>query len=113
MSEKNYKSNYQSLQFYSIGGRWGYAIIRLLDSNNEEKVRLAKCKKKSDEFPSTKKYEWTEVDVKYIDQLSQVQKINFKPTDNFQTIADKVLEELALIKQKKEKGETSSEAEED
>ncbi len=97
MSEENkYKSDYLSLQFYSIGGKWGYAILRLKDSSGVEKVRLAKCKK-LDEFPSSKKYEWTEVPVVHVKDLSQVQKINFKPTDNFANLAKKIEEELAIV----------------
>ncbi|RLI70393.1 hypothetical protein DRO91_01730 [Candidatus Heimdallarchaeota archaeon] len=111
MSEKNYASDYLSLQFYSIGGKWGYAIIRLQDSNKELKVRLVKAKK-LDDFPATKKYTWEEVPVEYIKNLSQVQKINFKPTDNFQIIANKILEELDKIKQLKEDREREAESSE-
>lgn len=106
MSEDNkYKSDYLSLQFYSIGGKWGYAIMRLKDSSSVEKVRLAKCKK-LDEFPSTKKYEWTEVPVVHVKDLSQVQKINFKPTDNFANLAKKIEEELAIVAETNKKNAT-------
>ena len=109
MNEKNYANDYLSLQFYSIGGKWGYAIIRLQDSNKELKVRLVKAKK-LDDFPVTKKYTWEEVPVEHIKNLSQVQKINFKPTDNFQIIANKILEELDKIKQLKEDREREAES---
>ena len=97
MSDDQYKSEYQSLSFYYIGGKWGYAIIRLKDSSNVEKVRLAKCKKTSDDFPSTKKYTWEDIPVEHVEHMSQVQKINFKPTDNFANLAKKIEEELALV----------------
>ncbi|NHJ85651.1 MAG: hypothetical protein FK734_09330 [Asgard group archaeon] len=111
MSDSDYKSTYQALSFYSIGGLWGYAIIRLIDSNGEEKVRLAKCKKKQ-EFPNTKKYTWEDVPTEQMANLSQVQKINFKPTDNFQTIADKIIEELGKVQPKEKKDGSTEESEE-
>jgi hypothetical protein len=98
MSDNKYKSDYLKLSFYSIGGRWGYAIMQLKDANDEVKVRLAKCKTKN-EFPSTKKYEWTDIAVEHIENMSQVQKINFKPTDNFQNLAEKIIQELAVVKE--------------
>lgn len=114
MSDKDYQSTYQSLHFYFIGGKWGYAIMRLMDSNKEEKVRLAKCKK-LDSFPNSKKYAWAEIDVEHVKNLSQVQKINFKPTDNFQLLAEKVIEELAKVpvKEKPSKEEKEGETEEE
>ena len=109
MSDDNkYKSDYLSLQFYSIGGKWGYAILRLKDSSNVEKVRLAKCKK-LDEFPPSKKYEWTEVPVVHVKDLSQVQKINFKPTDNFANLAKKIEEELDIVAENASKKEAEDE----
>jgi hypothetical protein len=96
--EEKYKSEYKKLSFYSIGGLWGYAIMRLVDSNKVMKLRLAKCKKQ-EEFPQTKKYEWEEVDVKHVEHFSQVQRINFKPTDNFENIAEAIVKELATIKE--------------
>ncbi len=109
MSDDNkYKSDYLSLQFYSIGGRWGYAIMRLEDSSKVAKVRLAKCKK-TEAFPSTKKYEWEEVPVAHVNDFSQVQKINFKHTDNFSNIAEKITKELAIIKETEEAKEKAKE----
>ena len=96
LSDDKYKTNYESLQFYYIGGRWGYAIMRLVDSKKDVKIRLAKCKK-NDEFPQSKKYEWTEIPIEHVNNLSQVQKINFKPTDQFPILAKKIEEELAKI----------------
>ncbi len=99
--EQKYKSEFTKLRFYSIGGLWGYAIIRLIDSNKEVKVRLAKCKKKK-EFPRTEKYKWEDIPAEHVENLSQVQKINFKPTDNFDNIAQEIVKELEEIKQLKE-----------
>lgn len=99
--QQKYKSEFRKLRFYSIGGLWGYAIIRLIDSNKEVKVRLAKCKKKK-EFPRTEKYKWEDVPAEHVANLSQVQKINFKPTDNFDNIAKEIVKELEEIKQLKE-----------
>jgi len=113
MSDKDYSSEYQSLSFYSIGGLWGYAMIRLVDSNKEMKLRLAKCKKTQD-FPATKKYTWEEVPVENMEHLSQVQKINFKPTDNFPVLAEKVIQELEEIRKlTEEKEEKEPEKEEE
>ncbi|MCE7745938.1 MAG: hypothetical protein GPJ52_12470 [Candidatus Heimdallarchaeota archaeon] len=99
--QQKYKSEFTKLRFYSIGGLWGYAIIRLIDSNKEVKVRLAKCKKKK-EFPRTEKYKWEDIPAEHVENLSQVQKINFKPTDNFDNIAQEIVKELEEIKQLKE-----------
>lgn len=99
--KKEYKSEYKKLTFYSIGGLWGYAIMRLVDSSKEMKLRLAKCKKQN-EFPQTEKYKWIDVDVKHVEHFSQVQKINFKPTDNFDNIAKEIVKELEEIKKIKE-----------
>ena len=105
--EQKYKSEFTKLRFYYIGGRWGYAIIRLIDSNKEVKVRLAKCKKQ-EAFPKTEKYKWTDVPAEHVKDLSQVQKINFKPTDNFDNIAKEIVKELEEIKKLQEKKEESS-----
>ncbi|NPE09565.1 MAG: hypothetical protein GNW80_14860 [Asgard group archaeon] len=106
--EQQYKSEFTKLRFYYIGGRWGYAIIRLIDSNKEVKVRLAKCKKQ-EAFPRTEKYKWEDVPTEHVKDLSQVQKINFKPTDNFDNIAKEIVKELEEIKKLQEKKEESSE----
>ena len=109
--QQQYKSEFTKLKFYSIGGLWGYAIIRLIDSNKEVKVRLAKCKKKK-EFPRTEKYKWEDVPAEHVKDLSQVQKINFKPTDNFDNIAKEIVKELEEIKQLKETKEAATEEKE-
>ena len=106
--QQQYKSEFTKLKFYSIGGLWGYAIIRLIDSNKEVKVRLAKCKKKK-EFPRTEKYKWEDVPAEHVQNLSQVQRINFKPTDNFDNIAKEIVKELEEIKKLKEEKEVESE----
>ena len=108
--QQKYKSEFTKLRFYSIGGLWGYAIIRLVDSNKEAKVRLAKCKKKK-EFPRTEKYKWEDIPAEHVENLSQVQKINFKPTDNFDNIAQEIVKELEEIKKLKEKKEEVKEEE--
>ncbi len=105
--EQKYKSEFTKLRFYYIGGRWGYAIIRLIDSSKEVKVRLAKCKKQ-ETFPRTEKYKWEDVPAEHVKDLSQVQKINFKPTDNFDNIAKEIVKELEEIKKLQEKKEESS-----
>ena len=105
--QQKYKSEFTKLRFYYIGGLWGYAIIRLIDSNKEVKVRLAKCKKKK-EFPRTEKYKWEDIPAEHVENLSQVQKINFKPTDNFDNIAQEIVKELEEIKKLQEKKEESS-----
>ena len=111
--EFKYKSEYTKLSFYYIGGKWGYALIRLIDSNKAVKLRLAKCKKQ-DDFPKTDKYKWVEVPAKHVYDLSQVQKINFKPTDNFDNIAKEIVKELEEIKKlKEEKEEVSDEKSEE
>ena len=109
--QQQYKSEFTKLKFYSIGGLWGYAIIRLIDSNKEVKVRLAKCKKKK-EFPRTEKYKWEDVPAEHVKDLSQVQKINFKTTDNFDNIAKEIVKELEEIKQLKETKEAATEEKE-
>jgi len=50
-----YKTEYLELKFLSIGGYWGFACIKIRDANGTVKVRLAKCKIKSN-FPKTQKY---------------------------------------------------------
>ncbi len=111
MSDNQYKSEYQTLSFYSIGGKWGYAIMRLMDSSKVMKVRLAKCKK-GDDFPQSKKYEWTDIPVEHVANFSQVQKINFKPTDNFQNLADMIIKELAVVQELNEAQEGKEKTEE-
>ena len=110
--KKEFKSEYKKLSFYSIGGKWGYAIMRLVDSSKVMKLRLAKCKK-HDEFPQTEKYKWIDVDVKHVEHFSQVQKINFKPTDNFDNIATEIVKELEEIKNITEKEEKEEEKKEE
>ncbi|TET29806.1 MAG: hypothetical protein E3J70_05990 [Candidatus Heimdallarchaeota archaeon] len=109
--EQKYKSEFTKLRFYYIGGRWGYAIIRLIDSSKEVKVRLAKCKKQ-EAFPKTEKYKWVDVPAEHVKDLSQVQKINFKSTDNFDNIAKEIVKELEEIKQLKETKEAATEEKE-
>jgi len=94
MNEENkFKTIYINLQFYWIGGLWGYAVMQIQDTNDSIKIRLAKCKKKKN-FPKTEKSQWNSVDVKEISNLSQVSKINFKTLEEFQACHDKIKEEF-------------------
>ena len=95
--KQDYKSEYKKLSFHSIGGLWGFAVIVFEDNLGIQKVRLAKCKKKQ-EFPKTKKYVWEDVDPENMQYLSQVQKINFKMTDKWDILAEKVKETLDTLK---------------
>ena len=99
MSKQNrYETEYEGLQFYYIGGLWGFAIMQLKDANGEVKIRLAKCKKKK-EFPSTDKFEWWSVDPVHVKDLSQVNKINFKRIEEFEACYSKVKEEFEKFKE--------------
>ena len=71
------ETRYDNLSFYWLGWNWGYAIMLIMDTNREFKVRLAKCKKLTN-FPKTEMYKWENVDEKKIANLSQVNHINFK-----------------------------------
>ncbi|MCK5183565.1 MAG: hypothetical protein KAQ95_04600, partial [Candidatus Heimdallarchaeota archaeon] len=51
----------------------------------------------------------TDVPAEHVKDLSQVQKINFKPTDNFDNIAKEIVKELDEIKQLKETKEDVTE----
>jgi hypothetical protein len=89
----SYKTEYESLSFYYIGGRWGYAVMKIVDSNDEYKIRLSKCRKKSG-FPETDKFKWVEVDPENIDNLSQVNHINFKNVDAMEACYEKLVKEF-------------------
>jgi len=88
----SYETTYISLSFLGIGGRWGYAVMRIEDSNGQEKLRLAKCRKTWD-FPETENWVWEDVDPYYIDELSQVNHINFKSEEGISMAFEKLLEE--------------------
>ncbi|MHA1185928.1 MAG: hypothetical protein ACTSXA_08380 [Candidatus Heimdallarchaeota archaeon] len=92
-----YKSEFKKLSFLSIGGLWGYAVITFEDNLGIQKIRLAKCKKKK-EFPRTEKGKWEDIDPVNMENLSQVQKINFKMTDNWEILSEKVKESLETLK---------------
>lgn len=94
--ERSFTTNYESLQFYWIGGLWGYAVMQIIDDNDVIKIRLAKCKKKSG-FPQTEKHQWQEVDVEHVIDFSQVNHINFKNPEEFTACYEKVLEEFEDI----------------
>lgn len=89
----SYKTDYESLSFYYIGGLWGYAVMKIVDSNEEYKIRLSKCKKKSG-FPETEKFIWVELDPENVDYLSQVNHINFKNVDVMEACFKKILKEF-------------------
>ena len=97
--EKTYKTNYEELFFYWLGGYWGYAIIKIRDDKGVVKIRLSKCKKKK-EFPSTDKLEWWNVDPQHIKNLSQVNHINFKSKEEFESCYSKIIEEFEKINSK-------------
>ena len=85
MVEFNIGTKYNSLSFYWIGWKWGYAIMKIVDSNNEIKIRLSKCKI-VDDFPETAMYEWEDVDPMYIvnKNITQVNHINFKTIEEME-----------------------------
>ena len=89
----SYKTEYKTIQFYSLGGIWGYALIEIEDSKSVKKVRLAKCKT-TKEFPKTPKGEWKTLEGDQISNLKQVQKINFKTKEEAEIIFPKLLEML-------------------
>ena len=88
--DSKYKTDYEKLSFYSIGGLWGYAVMLIRDANGVLKVRLAKCKRKGG-FPATEREQWEEVDPVEIENLSQVNKINFKTPEEFEACYTTVL----------------------
>ena len=94
--EKIYDTYYESLNFYWIGGLWGYAVMRIRDENDEVKMRLSKCKKNK-EFPKTEKFEWQEVDVEHVKDFKQVNHINFKNAEEFTACYEKGLKEFENI----------------
>jgi len=77
MGEFIFGSRYLSLSFYWIGWKWGYAIMKIIDSNNEEKLRLSKCRILSG-FPKAVMYEWVDIDPIYVNSLKQANHVNFK-----------------------------------
>ncbi|MGV9173613.1 MAG: hypothetical protein ACOC35_13770 [Promethearchaeia archaeon] len=87
----SYGTDYLSLSFLSIGGLGGYAVMRIADANGQEKLRLAKCKKTRD-FPETDKWVWEEVDPGHINDLSQVNHINFKSEKGISLCFEKLQE---------------------
>jgi len=82
MVEFIFDTKYISLSFYWIGWKWGYAIMKIVDSNNETKIRLSKCRI-VDNFPETTMYEWEDVDPSYVENknITQVNHINFKTVE--------------------------------
>ncbi|TFF63640.1 MAG: hypothetical protein EU521_00860 [Promethearchaeota archaeon] len=92
----SYTTNYESLNFYYIGGLWGYAVMSIADENGERKVRLSKCKKQK-EFPETAKFEWVEVDPSEVSNLSQVNHINFKSEDEINACFSKLQTEFGKL----------------
>ena len=95
-------SDYLSLQFYWIGWKWGYAVMKIIDSNNITKIRLSKCKIQ-ESFPETTMYEWEEVDPVNIDYLKQPNHINFKSIEEMETCFSALREEFNELNSIKKK----------
>ena len=98
MVEFNFGTKYISLSFYWIGWKWGYAIMKINDSNNETKIRLSKCKI-VDNFPETTMYEWEDVDPIYVENknITQVNHINFKTIEEMEACFTAVRETFQEI----------------
>ena len=84
---------YYSLSFYWKWWQWGYAIMRIRDTNGDVKLRLAKCKKHHG-FPKTIMHEWDRVDESEIENLSQVNHVNFKTVEKLKACYLRLLEEF-------------------
>lgn len=82
-------TEFLSLKFYWIGWKWGYAIMHIRDTNGDSKIRLAKCQKNRN-FPDTEMYGWTKIDPYEIDNITQIQKINFKTLDELEACFDEL-----------------------
>lgn len=93
MVGSEYRTEYLSLAFYWIGWKWGYAIMKIKDSNNDIKIRLSKCKI-LEGFPETSMFEWEELDVSNLSYLTQVNHINFKKKQEVESCFLTLLEEL-------------------
>ncbi len=98
MVEFIFGTKYISLSFYWIGWKWGYAIMKIVDSNNETKIRLSKCKI-VDNFPETTMYEWEDVDPIYVvnKNITQVNHINFKTVEEMEACFTAVREAFQEI----------------
>ena len=94
--DKTYITNYESLIFYLLGGGWGYAIMRIRDNNGSLKLRLSKCKIRG-EFPNSAKRRWEKIDLTHINNMSQVNHINFKKFSELDSIYTKLQEEFEEI----------------
>lgn len=88
-----YKTEYLSLKFYWIGWKWGYAIMKIRDSNNEIKYRLSKCKIENG-FPETEMYEWEDVEIENMEYLTQPNHINFKTKQEVETCFNAILNQF-------------------
>ena len=103
-TDKTYNTNYESLIFYLLGGGWGYAIMRIRDNNGSLKLRLSKCKIRG-EFPNSAKRKWEKIDLAHINNLSQVNHINFKKFSELDSIYTKLQEEFEEIDKSEKKNE--------
>ena len=92
----DFKTEYLKISFIDIGGNWGYAVMHIRDDNGEKKIRVAKCRKRSG-FPAIDKWLWQEVDPIHIENLSQVNKINFKKETEIEMCFQKAKEEIQLL----------------
>ncbi len=84
------------LSFYWKGWQWGYAIMRIRDTNGDVKLRLAKCKKHHG-FPKTIMHEWDRIDESEIENLSQVNHVNFKTVEELKACYLRLLEEFQEV----------------
>ena len=101
MVEIIFGTKYNSLSFYWIGWKWGYAVMKIIDSNNETKIRLSKCKI-VDHFPETTMYEWEDIDPIYVanKNITQVNHINFKTIEEMEACFTGVREAFQEINSK-------------
>ena len=88
-------TEFNSLNFYWIGWKWGYAVMRILDNNGVTKLRLAKCTKNYS-FPETEMYDWVKLDSREVSNLTQNQKINFKTLEELEACFEELRKEFII-----------------
>ena len=102
MGKLVFDTTYLSLSFYWIGWKWGYAIMKIVDSNDEIKIRLSKCRILRD-FPETEMYEWEDIDPIHINSLKQSNHVNFKSEREVDAIFFRLKESTSCFETKKGK----------
>lgn len=102
MGELIFGSRYLSLSFYWIGWKWDYAIMKIIDSNNEEKLRLSKCRILTG-FPKTVMYERVDIDPIYVNSLKQANHVIFKSEREIDVCFFRLKEFLCCFETKKNK----------